>query len=58
MSFLDLSITNKIKLSVLCGCDYLDNLRGIGFGKLIDIFSEFNVDDTTLEMTIKEHFDK
>lgn len=29
---------DKIKVAIYSGCDYLENMRGLGFGTVIDYF--------------------
>lgn len=33
-----MSPINKIKVAIYSGCDYLDNIKGFGFGTIIDYF--------------------
>jgi len=42
-----------IHLTVLCGCDYIDNLYGLGFAKLIDFFQEKYL---TIESNIHNYY--
>jgi len=34
-------------LGILCGCDYIENLKGLGFGTIIDYFSKNSGDYLT-----------
>lgn len=36
LKFFELDRNLKVKLSVYCGCDYVENLKGIGYGTLIN----------------------
>lgn len=38
--FFDLSPNDKMKVAVYSGCDYLDSVRGFGFGTVIDYIPE------------------
>lgn len=36
IKFLDMSDELKMKISIYSGCDYVDNIKGLGFGTLIN----------------------
>ena len=38
IKFIGLSPEEKIHVAVYSGCDYLDNVKGLGFGTVIDYF--------------------
>lgn len=38
--FYSLGPSQKIKIAVFSGCDYLDSVRGLGFGTVIDYMPE------------------
>ena len=37
---MQLNFRDKIRVSIYSGCDYLDNVKGIGFGTVIKYFPE------------------
>ena len=39
LQFLDLTPSQKVSFGILCGCDYIENLKGLGFGTIIEYFS-------------------
>ena len=41
-SFMELSEENRTKCCILAGCDYLSNIKGLGFGSIVKIFEEHN----------------
>lgn len=55
--FFKLEIEDKIRLSVYSGCDYLENIKGIGFGTLITYFTEPN-EKNQLAKKIKRIIDR
>lgn len=53
-NFLGMSELDRVKCCVLAGCDYLKNLRGLGFGSLTRIINS----GKDLEDSLKEHIRK
>lgn len=50
VKFFSLSPVDKIKVGIYSGCDYLSNIKGFGFGTVIDYFPK---DETKLRKKMK-----
>lgn len=41
IKFFFMELEQKIEFGVFCGCDYLGNIKGVGFNKILDFFPAF-----------------
>lgn len=55
LKFFQLSAADKIKVAVYSGCDYLDSVKGFGFGTVIDYLPK---DEKSLLQKIKKQVSK
>jgi 5'-3' exonuclease len=56
--FFELKPEDKVNLCIYSGCDYLENIKGIGFGSLIDYFSTNSTKDLRKKITSAIERDK
>lgn len=54
LDFLALSDTTKMKVSIYSGCDYVDNIRGLGFGTLINYTDTEQELDDFIDVILKK----
>ena len=47
----------KIKISIYSGCDYVDNIKGLGFGTLINQADNEKMLDAYIKGIIEDHGD-
>lgn len=54
LDFLALSDTTKMKVSIYSGCDYVDNIKGVGFGTLINYTDTEQELDDFIDVILKK----
>lgn len=57
VKFFKLNSDQKKLLCIYCGCDYVTNVKGIGFGKLIELGSDFDKVGDYIEEFINNYID-